>query len=485
MTDYTGTATTAGGASGTALTRAAARWFESRGLDLETVIRAGVHSTADGSAIVFPFVENGKIVNRKYRGREKKFWQDADATATWWNHDVLLEQPETVLVVEGEMDGLTAIECGFPHVISPPSGAPAKEGEIDDEAPGSKFHFIHRTWPLLKSVKRFIIATDNDGPGRVLAGELVRRFRPQRCAFVTYPEGCKDLNEVLMKHGKAEVVRVINGAKPYPVNGLYTYRDLPPEEPIKAVSTGWEALDKHFRPFAGEFIVETGFPGAGKSTWNAAFLTNLANLHGWHCTVASFEESPQRFAGRIKRSKAGGFWPHMPEIDNRKLDDWVNDHFTFISQIPGKDEDDMDLDRLLESAEAAILRHGTKLLLIDPWNELEHKRRYDETETDYIGRAIRTMKRFAKAFECAVLVTAHPTKVQDKRDPMLYDIAGSANWANKCDVGLILTREPDTTLLKIAVRKPRFGECTSHGDVHLNFEWQSGRYTDEFQSIAA
>ena len=46
----------------------------------------------------------------------------------------------------------------------------------------------------------------------------------------------------------------------------------------------------------------------------------------------------------------------------------------------------------------------------------------------------------------ALWIIAHPTKPQGKSGPPgLYDIAGSANWANKADYGLIYHR-PDKTV---------------------------------------
>jgi twinkle protein len=104
----------------------------------------------------------------------------------------------------------------------------------------------------------------------------------------------------------------------------------------------------------------------------------------------------------------------------------------------------MDLDYLLELAKVAVMRDGIRLLVIDPWNEIEHKRRPDESETDYIGRAIRALKRFARLYECAVWLIAHPRtpRMDGKlKIPTLYDISGSANFANKADYGIVVHRE--------------------------------------------
>ena len=53
---------------------------------------------------------------------------------------------------------------------------------------------------------------------------------------------------------------------------------------------------------------------------------------------------------------------------------------------------------------------------------------------------------FAKAFKAHVCVVAHPTKSAKDADgnykmPTLYDIAGSANFYNKADLGVVVPRD--------------------------------------------
>jgi twinkle protein len=117
----------------------------------------------------------------------------------------------------------------------------------------------------------------------------VRRLSASRCLFVEYPPGTKDLNDVAVLHGKDAVAAVLNAAKPYPVRGLYRLSDYPEREALPTFSTGWWTLDKHVRLFAGEFMVVTGIPGHGKSTWVLNLLCNLALLHCWRAVLFSPE----------------------------------------------------------------------------------------------------------------------------------------------------------------------------------------------------
>lgn len=477
--------------------------FERRSINPETAVRFAIFTASrkgggevlpdpNGNIIVFPFLEHGRSVNEKYRGPGKKFWQRQGGRRTFWNSDALddpaLETGQMPLVItEGELDALTAIECGFPLTVSVPDGAPAvAEGENpEDLAPldagsenAGKFEFLWNNRDRLKRIKRFIIAVDSDAPGKRLAAELVRRLSASRCLFVTYPVGCKDLNEVAMTHGPEHVAAVLNAAKPYPVRGLYKLSEYPDAPPINALSTGWWTLDQHLKLFPGEFMVVTGIPSHGKSTWVLNLLCNAAKLHGWRSAIFSPEMGTvPHLRDKLRRIKSGTskFQPHV--------DAFIEDNFVFIDADPtGREDEDFDLQWIIDKATDAVLRDGIRVLLIDPWNEVEHARAQGESMTDYIGRSIRALKRFARLYDVAVVVIAHPTKEVGKdgkaRPPTLYDIEGSAHWFNKCDHGVVIDRpDPYRDESQVRVAKCRFDETGSKGEVMLAFDRTSCRYS--------
>jgi len=121
-------------------------------------------------------------------------------------------------------------------------------------------------------------------------------------------------------------------------------------------------------------------------------------------------------------------------------------------------------------------------VLLDPWNELEHKRRRDETETDYISRALRAIKKFAKQYDVAFWVVAHPTKPEQGNSsaPKLYNISGSANWANKADYGLTYHRpKPDQNSAKLIVTKVRMGLPGRKGEVAVSFDFRRSEFVED------
>lgn len=473
--------------------------FERRSISPETAVRFAIYTASrqadgqvipdsTGNVVVFPFIEHGAVVNEKYRAPGKKFWQRTGGRRTFWNADALddpsLETGQNALVItEGELDALTAIEAGFPLAVSVPDGAPPV---VDGEDPtnlqpieagsenSGKFEFLWNNRDRLKRIKRFIIAVDNDRPGQRLGAELVRRLSASRCLFVEYPVGCKDLNDVAMQRGSEAVSAVINAAKPYPVRGLYRLSDYPEMGAINTISTGWWTLDRHLKLFPGEFMVVTGIPGHGKSTWVLNLLCNAARLHGWHTALFSPEmPTVPHLRDKLRRIKGG----HRADVDA-----FIDEYFRFIDADPtGDDDTDFDLDWIIDKATDAVLRDGIRCLVIDPWNEVEHARRRDETGTDYIGRSIRSLKRFARLYDVAVIVIAHPTKEVGRdgksRPPTLYDIEGSAHWFNKCDHGVVIDRpstETNESVLRIA--KVRFDETGEKGEVRMTYDRISCRF---------
>lgn len=476
------------------------RAFEGRGISSETAIRLGAYTARPdsgggvipdpkGNVIVFPFEEYGVVVNEKFRGPEKKFWQTKGGRRTFLNADVMDDPSlhngsQALIIVEGELDAYTAVDCGFPFTVSVPDGAPPppregqQSGAESDQA--GKFEFMWNNRDRLKRIKRFIIAVDNDANGQHLAGELVRRLSAARCAFVTYPEGCKDLNDVRQQFGSERVSAVLNAVQPYPVKDIYRLTEFPDAPPIKTLLTGWETLDRHMQLFTPCLTVVTGIPSHGKSSWLTNLLINAAEMHGWKHAVFS-PEMPvvPHLRDKMRRIVGRQALDRMSKDEIKVADAFLAEHFFFIEHIA--QEDDLTLEWLIERAEEAVMRYGVRTFTIDPWNEVEHAKRRDETMSEYIARGLRLIKRFQMRYDVAVFVVAHPTKDVwaggKSRAPTLYDIDSSAAWFNKPDFGVVIDR-PDSAVDEsvIHLAKVRFEGTGSKGSVRMKFDRETSRY---------
>lgn len=481
------------------------KWLEKRRIVPSVAADMGLYSAkrgqdgfptpdAAGTILVFPFIKNGKIVGEKYRGPNKTFWQRKDGRKQFWNVDILEDPALTsggasLVITEGEMDALSLASSGYPFVVSVPDGAPparqadgslihVPEGSDDiDHLVDTKFTFLLTDWDLLSKIKKIILATDRDEPGQRLANELVRRLDRVRCSFVTYPEDCKDFNDVLVKHGQAAVHDILKEAKPYPLDGLYKAKDFPPHD-LKTFSTGFGGLDELCRPYLSAFMVVGGFPGHGKSTWTLQFAANMARLHSWNVAVASFEMQIVPYVtNTLLSAYHGAHISYAAPQSFVRANEWLNRHFTFVAPNRSNYDTDYDIDWLLDKLEAAVIRDGVRMVLIDPFNEIEQTKKKDETQTEYIGRAIRKLKAFAHQYEVLVCVVVHPTKAASQLDSSelsLYNLADSSHWANKADIGMIVGRVGDPkvdTMTGLYVKKIRYQpDAGKIGEAFLTFD---------------
>lgn len=240
--------------------------------------------------------------------------------------------------------------------------------------------------------------------------------------------------------------------------GLFALADLPQKPPVStiAVRPGWGVLDALWKIYPGQFTIVSGVPNHGKSTLMLNVVCNLAKLHGW----PSYLYVPENEAY---------LWHKLRRIFGERGFDEFAKSLCFVqsAEIQSYNQEPKTLTWVLDHAIAAIKNDGVRLLLIDPWNEIEHARPRDMTMGDYITQCLMWLKQFARAHNVAVILVAHPTKshASDKRKPTLYDVEGSAAWFNKSDNGLIVGRDPDTDHMTVTSSKVRErgagkrGEC--------------------------
>jgi twinkle protein len=459
-------------------------WIEARGIEPHLAEAFGLETRKDSGAawLVVPYLDQGEVVNHKWRlTGEKRHKMDSGAPLLLWNADVLRTQSVRegkvpVVITEGEWDALAAIQSGCSYTVSVPNGAPAQVTANLDEA--KRYDWVDRHASDLAGVREFIIAADGDEAGANLRTDLVALLGAGRCKFVEYPEGCKDLNDVLLKHGQEGVAACVMNAKPFPVQGLYRVSDFPERGQVRSYDCGVEPLEDYLKVVPGTLTVLTGYANMGKSTLMNQIIAYQICCNFPVC-VASFETDVKPIlvngiAGAILKCDP---WDVAKHEGKARAMGAIESGLCIISQSVEEDLE-MDLDKFLELCRIAVVRHGVKMVVLDPWNELEHKRRRDETETDYIGRAIRAIKRFAKLNDVAFWVVAHPTKPHEgvKKVPGLYDISGSANWANKADYGLTYHRpNANDNYAKVLISKVRMGLPGKRDTVELQ-RGKDGRF---------
>jgi twinkle protein len=377
------------------------------------------------------------------------------------------------VICEGEWDALVALSLGY-RAVSVPNGAADSEGQLS---------YLWEARDLLNRVESFILATDSDEAGLKLRANLVAHLGVDRCSFVDYGADCKDLNDSLRAYGAEWARQVLDSAKPFPVKGLYTADDMPEDPELVVWPTGIEALNgvpgdatPILNLIPGTLTVFTGYANAGKSTVVEGVVGSCLK-RGIPVCLATLETRRKSILLDGLRCSMLGIGNHnLKRTDTTSCDALIRSKLHIIKQDVDED-DEINLEYFLDLCRAAVLRHGVKMIVLDPWNELEHRMRQGETETFYIGRALRAVLRFATTYDVAFWIVAHPSKPFEGKQklPTLYDISGSANWANKPDFGLSYHRGKDNTA-ELAVTKVRKGYPGRRGSVKVSFNFRNSSF---------
>ncbi len=498
MTAQPGTVGTAPGQEASRLTATAIEYAKTRGIDPATLEALGVGSgTAffprrlqrKSEAVFFPYHLDDEVVSWKAAAfPEKDFISKTGGQLCFYNLDNVLSGPlDVIYITEGEWDAAALIEAGLPidSVLSVPNGARERKEEADDEedAPRGYGYVEDALGGGLGRAKRFVWCGDSDSAGYTLRADMVRLLGAARFWFVEWPEGTKDAGDLLRTDGP-EAVRelVTKGALPWPVEGLYRLNDLPEPPPMTLWQPGFPEWEGKVRLAPGTLSVVTGHPGHGKTKLWLQVWFHVCRTYDVVACVASFETRPNPHQRRGLRSlHSGKLERDMTPDEMRKADEWINAHYLWISHPDQKPA----LDWLLDMAETAVIRHGAKVLQIDPWNRLESTKPPRESETDYIGRCLSELYVFAQDFGCHVQVLAHPAKMEGSRrntPPYLEDIAGSKNWDNRCDQGFTVHRPKifdggqRKTEAVLYHRKARFEELGYPCKLSLDFDLTRDRY---------
>jgi twinkle protein len=278
------------------------------------------------------------------------------------------------------------------------------------------------------------------------------------------------------------VARVLNDARPYPVKGLYRLSDFPEPPEVQSIPLGIPGRPDMIELVPGTLTVWTGFAGAGKTSLMMFIISNLLQ-RGINVAMGSFETQVKPILQRkLRAAMLRAYEKSLPADRVPAVDAILDRQFVIMCQDMADEDHELTLEEILDMCRVAVLRDGVRLIILDPWNELEHKRRPDESETDYISRAIRAIKSFARLYNVAFWIVAHPKKPQmwgqKPAAPGLYDISGSAHWANKADYGAVIHRpNKESNGVELIVCKVRMGLPGKEQTCKLEWNWTTSSYT--------
>ncbi|WP_460893302.1 toprim domain-containing protein [Rufibacter soli] len=439
--------------------------------------------------IAFPYIKNTEIVNVKsrYDYREdnkakKTFTMEAEAELVFYNIDAI-EGFTHCVIVEGEIDAMSVWQATKQPCISVPNGA--SKGDM-------KMEYLDNCSRYFQDKTMIVLATDNDEPGIALRNELARRLGKDRCYYVDYPEGCKDMNEVLLKHGEDYIEEMFQNVSTFPIEGVITlesveatFDDYYENGFPSGDKVGYRKLDTLISFRGGEVTTITGIPSHGKTEVLDEILERLARVHGWVHGIFAAENGgaalhytriAHRFVGKPFQNSLDRMTPG--EKDAAK--EFMRDRFFFIDRREIKPT----IEGILEKGREMVLRKGIRSLTIDPYNCVESSRPGAMSETEYVSKIYDHIVDFAELYNVHVFLVAHPTKMVKSESsgkfavPTMYSISGSANFYNKTYNGLSVYRDFEEHTTRVYVQKVKFDFIGKVGFAEFKFNTYTRRYEE-------
>jgi twinkle protein len=461
------------------------KWFESRKISQGTLKLMKIcegpewmpQLKKETNTIQFNYFRDNELINVKYRDGSKNFKLFKDAEKTFYNLDHIRTSKDCI-IVEGEIDCLSFIECGIYHCVSTPNGSTLKGVNLD---------YLDNSIEYFENKDRVYLALDNDEPGQNVQNEIIRRLGPEKCHLVDL-EDCNDPNEYHIKYGAERLRRTIEIAKQAPLCNVITLNDIKSQlhdfyanGSPKGHVIGLKKFDEVFSTYRKMYIVVTGIPTHGKSDFvdQMAIGYNLQN--GWKGAYCSVENDPKYLHIDKLCRKLAGIRPSVP--DNLKQGNWplvedhVNDNFFFVDYSDG-----YDLKKVLNKVRELVLRKGIKFFVLDPYNKIKLKESSNKSINDYTNDYLLEIDTFCRQYDLLCLLVMHPIKMHKVNgitpEPDMYSIKGGGEVYDMTPQGLLVHRDFDREIVKVKVLKCKFQNLGLNG-AECYFKWNTvnGRYT--------
>jgi len=389
--------------------------------------------------IVFNYYDTNDVLTMvKYRPARKlnkgeiKCWcqKGADTTPLLFNIN-RIDPTQPLLICEGELDCLSAIEAGFKNTVSVPFGAGNES-------------WVEENWDWLEQFDKIIIWADADEAGRKMKKNIIPRLGQWRCYEVEAPTEIekdgkivyvKDINEVLYYYGKDKVIECINNAKEMPITDVVDLYDIQEFdlETAEGVFSGFEEIDKWiYKFFFGCINIITGINGSGKSVLiNQMCICEPLN-QGYDVFVFSGEMTKPQLKKWIELQLAGR--RHI-QVENRhirkikleirkQIRDW------YRGRIYVYDNDkDFTATSILNKMEELARKKGVKVFVLDNLMMIDlecNNENIWQKQKEFVVKLVN----FAHKFNVLVHLVAHPRKVETIRRLTKLDVGGSGDITN-------------------------------------------------------
>lgn len=467
----------------------AIEYMKKRGISEEVTRRYEITvQTENENILVFPFKdENDNLQFIKYRNMEfvkcqsygSKEWCESNCKPILFGMKQCNLEHKTLIITEGQIDSLSVIEAGFENVVSVPTGAKG-------------FTWLPNIWEWWTQFETLIVFGDFENGTMTLLDELKKSFKGSIKAIQEENyQGCKDANEILLKHGKGAIQSAVDNAKVIPITQVKQLADVKAVDiyNLPKILTGIKTIDRLIGGlYYGQLILLTGRRGEGKSTFMSQIIAESIEqdkpvfIYSGELNDYYFKRwLDQQIAGPrniiMSRSADGFEYPTITNTTTDKISRWYRDKaFIYDNNII----DDNELEDLLKVIEKSIMQYGIKLVCIDNlMTALDVSMNEDlyRAQSKFVGK----LAKMAKQYEVVIILVAHPRK--QSLDLTNDDVSGSSDITNKVDLVMQYTTKKDYAENEriFAISKNRLtGHITKKDkEIKLYYDDASKRITGE------
>jgi KaiC/GvpD/RAD55 family RecA-like ATPase len=237
---------------------------------------------------------------------------------------------------------------------------------------------------------------------------------------------------------------------------------------VTGLSTGMEAFDNFLHIREKELTVITGTPNSGKSEFLDYLAFKLNKIHQTKTLFLSFEKDPiDHIESFLHRITGKSYQTREPEEEAKALEIIKRSYFFYNHPYESRD-----IDTILEKAKQIISRKGVKIMVIDPFSYITSKEIANEFQ--HVRYICIKLADFAKRNKLHIFLVAHPKTLENRKfagkpQPLtLYSISGGATFFNKCDNGILISR--DENELCVDIQKVRKQEVDKTGSFLMKFD---------------
>lgn len=220
-------------------------------------------------------------------------------------------------------------------------------------------------------------------------------------------------------------------------------RRAPSADTFQTYPSGIGFLDKNlgWRWRLRELMVVAGPYASGKSTvlQQLAFQfvrVNGAELGDCSALICAWEDEAADMRRNLER-----FIKYYEHLYKANLDHML-DRIHYVCRAPDKDRQ---VDWYIELVDFYTRKYNALFHVLDPWNEMDHKKDVRQIETEYIRDAMRMFRRSVDTNRIISAIGTHVPAKMINGDGSIqpFKIAhsfGSGNFGNKADRGLCIVR---------------------------------------------